>query len=268
MELIPNRRQETALTTTSQQPWALAIREQYGALPAFAARFTPKVQKYCAQNMVKAVENNLPTFGRIVSTYGEEGIGAIVATHMTDAILRMGEDRDVDPYDVQFIASAICESERFKTLRFTTVLGFFHLLKCGEFDIYGKVTPRKILEAFRKYAITAQAKENRIAYEKDCREYEAKRKREAAEAISWQEYAAGKGIPDASLMDFIDRQAREAKARRDFWKTFADVIFTLVSVCAFIADWQKHEKNSPRKARTGANFDAGTQDGQFTTPSG
>lgn len=209
MELTPSRRDTTALTTISQEPWALAIREEYGSLPAFAARFTPQVQKYCAQNMVKAVENNLPTFGRIVSTYGEEGIGAIVATHMTDAILRMGEDRDVDPYDVQFIASAICESERFKTLRFTTVLGFFHLLKCGEFDIYGKVTPRKILEAFRKYAITAQAKENRIAYEKACREKEAERERDRQEAISWEQYAASKGLPDASLMDYAIRVIQE-----------------------------------------------------------
>lgn len=211
MELTPSRRDTTALTTISQEPWALAIREEYGSLPAFAARFTPQVQKYCAQNMVKAVENNLPTFGRIVSTYGEEGIGAIVATHMTDAILRMGEDRDVDPYDVQFIASAICESERFKTLRFTTVLGFFHLLKCGEFDIYGKVTPRKILEAFRKYAIEAQAKENRIAYEKACREKEAEMERHRQEAISWKQHAASKGLPDASLMDYAIRVIQEGE---------------------------------------------------------
>lgn len=211
MELTPSRRDTTALTTISQEPWALAIREEYGSLPAFAARFTPQVQKYCAQNMVKAVENNLPTFGRIVSTYGEEGIGAIVATHMTDAILRMGEDRDVDPYDVQFIASAICESERFKTLRFTTVLGFFHLLKCGEFDIYGKVTPRKILEAFRKYAIEAQAQENRLAYEKACREKEAEMERDRQEAISWEQYAASKGLPDASLMDYAIRVIQEGK---------------------------------------------------------
>lgn len=255
MEFMPSRRQETALTTTSQEPWALAIREQYGQLPAFAARFTPKVQKYCAQNMVKAVENNLPSFGRIVSTYGEEGISAIVATHMTDAILRMGEDRDVDPYDVQFIASAICESERFKTLRFTTVLGFFHLLKCGEFDIYGKVTPRKILEAFRKYAIEAQAKENRIAYEKECREQEAERDRSRANAVSWEEFAASKGIPDASFMAYAARMAREEQARKDFWKNFADMLYTLVSIIAFIADWQQRDKKAAQKARNAPNFD-------------
>lgn len=262
MELTPSRRdQTTALTTISQEPWALAIREQYGALPAFAARFTPQVQKYCARNMVKAVEENLPTFGRIVATYGEEGVGAIVATHMTEAILRMGEDRDVDPYDVQFIASAICESDRFRTLRFTTVLGFFHLLKCGEFDIYGKVTPRKVLEAFRKYAVEAQAKENRIAYEKECREQQAERDRSRANAISWEEYAASKGIPDASFLEYSARMAREEQARRDFWKNLADLVYTLVSVIAFIADWQEREKKTATKARNAPNFDDKPQDG-------
>lgn len=255
MELIPSRRQETALTTISQEPWALAIREQYGNLPAFAARFTPKVQKYCAQNMVKAVENDLPSFGRIVSTYGEEGVAAIVATHITDAILRMGEDRDVDPYDVQFIASAICESSRFKTLRFTTVLGFFHLLKCGEFDIYGKVTPRKVLEAARKYAVDAQAQENRIAYEKDCREAAAERERAAAEAISWEDYAKKNGIPDADFASYMIRTGQEAAARRRFWKNLSDLIYTLCSIITFIADWQERQKKGARKAGNAPNFD-------------
>lgn len=258
MELIPSRRQETALTTTSQQPWALAIREQYGALPAFAARFTPKVQKYCAQNMVKAVEEDLPTFGRIVSTYGEEGVAAIVATHITDAILRMGEDRDVDSYDVQFIAGAICESERFKTLRFTTVLGFFHLLKCGEFDIYGKVTPRKVLEAARKYAIDAQAQENRIAYEKDCREADEERDRWAREAREqtgpnplkdWEAYAAERGLPDKDLISYINREAREYREARAFWSNLAELIARFRAIICFIAEWQRQQGGPPKKGR-------------------
>ena len=205
--------------------------------------------------MVKAVENNLPTFARIVATYGEEGVAALVGTHITDAILRMGEDRDVDPYDVQFIAEAICESDRFKTLKFTTVLGFFHLLKCGEFDIYGKVTPRKILEAFRKYAIDAQAKENRIAYEKACREEEEARERAAAEAISWEEFAAKNNLPDKSMLEWIQRGWREQAARENFWKNVADLVYTLSSVISFIASWKEDQEKAARKARNAPNFD-------------
>ncbi len=219
MEHLPSRRQETALTTTSQQPWAIAIRESYGNLPAFAERFAPKSQKFCARNMVKAVEQNLPTFGRIVATYGEEGIAAVVATHITDAILRMGEDRDVDPYDVQFIAEAIAESERFRTLKFTTVLGFFHLLKCGEFDIYGKVTPRKILEALRKYAIEAQAKENRIYYEmekeRERREAEEHDRLVASQRNGWEDFKKRNNLdPNLTIAEYNLNMQKEAVAAR------------------------------------------------------
>lgn len=261
MELINSNRNETGLAVVSQQPWAIQIRQDYGELPAFAQRFSPKVQKYCAQNMVKAVETNLPTFGRVVATYGEEGMAAIVATHITDAILRMGEDRDVDPYDVQFTASAICESDRFKTLRFTTVIGFFHLLKCGEFDIYGKITPRKILEAARKYAIEAQAKENRIAYEKENREARERRERDAANSTTWEQYAAAHGIEEKDWATYIQNQMKAEKARRDFWKNLAEVIYILVGVCVFIRDWQARQTNSPTTAANSPNFNDSTPDG-------
>ena len=251
MELIPSnrRRQETSLAVIKQEPWAVAIREKYGELPAFAAKFTPAVQKYCARNIAKAVEDDLPTFGRIVSTYGEKGIAGLINTHMTEAILRMGEDRDVDPADVQFISEAICESDRFRLLRLPSVFGFFHLLKCGEFDIYGKVTPRKILEAFRKYAIDQQARENRIAYEKEDREAREEATRHAASTISWEEYAARHGIPEEDWGTYAQRQAREYQERQRFWANVGDLIHRLTATMTFIADWQRQQKGPPKGTR-------------------
>lgn len=246
MELITSTRRTTELATTKQPAWALAIKADYGELPAFAAKFTPAVQKYCAQNMARAVEKNLPTFARIVGTYGEAGTAAIIGTHITDAILKMGEDRDVDPADVQFIAAAICESERFRLLRFTTVLGFFHLLKCGEFEIYGKVTPRKILEAFRKYAVEAQAKENRIAYELENAAYRIEREESRANSVSWEEYAASKGIHEKTFTDYLARQQRQHYAL----KTFAALIQTIISVLVFIANWEEDQRNRQKRTET------------------
>ena len=243
MELIPsNRRQETGLATRSQQPWAIAIRETYGELPAFTKKFTPAAQRYCAANTRKAVEDSLPTFGRIVATYGEKGIASIINTHITEAIARMGEDRDVDPYDVQFIAEAICESDRFKTLRFPSIFGFFHLLKCGEFDIYGKVTPRKILEAFRKYAIDQQARENRMAYEKECREAEEERERSRAAAVKWEDYAAAHNLPDKDWASYVIRSAKEYQERQALWSNLAGALRTLIGVITFIATWKEQQK--------------------------
>lgn len=255
MELIQsNKRQETGLARRNEQPWAVAIRETYGELPAFAAKFSPAVQKYCAHNIAKAVEDDLPTFGRLIATYGEKGMAGLISTHMTEAILRMGEDRDADPYDVQFISEAICESDRFRTLRFPSIFGFFHLLKCGEFDIYGKVTPRKILEAFRKYAIEQQAKENRLAYEKECREADEERDRWAREAREqsgpsplqdWEAWAAQHGIQDKDWVSYINREAREHRERQAFWKNLADLIARFRSIMVFIAEWQNQQKTPP-----------------------
>ncbi len=166
MEFLPsNRRPDNSGELVKTDPRAVAIRTQYGDLPQFCKSFGVSAQRYCAHNVETAIRKGVPTFASIVRAYGENGVAGLIGIHITDAILRMGEDREVDEYDVDFIAHAICESERFRLLSMASILRFFHLLKCGEFDIYGKVTPRKILEAFRKYAIDQQAKENRIAYE-------------------------------------------------------------------------------------------------------
>lgn len=249
MELIRTNR-DTQLTTARQEPWALAIREQYGDLPTFAAKFSIQQQKYCARNMVKAVENNLPTLARIIGTYGEEGVSGIINTHITDAILRMGEDRDVDPADVQFIAEAICEGDRFRILRWPTILGFFHLLKCGEFDIYGKVTPRKVLEAFRKYAIDAKAKENRIAYEKEQRDRREEERRHDEQIRREREARARKGLPPlpadpvaAALADCEKEQERKKAPA-----LLAEALRQLIFIIEVIDDWKR--KNGPGRPQT------------------
>ena len=247
MELIKSNR-NTGLVKVSHEPWALAIRTQYGELPDFVTKFSTKVQRYCAQNMVKAVEDDLPTFGRIIATYGQEGIAGLINTHLTEAVVMMGEDRDVDPYDVQFIASAIVESERFRLLRFPTVLGFFHLLKCGEFDIYGKVTPRKVLEAFRKYAVTAQEKENRIAYEKEQRDRREEWDRHAALCQREREARIKKGLPPLPadpVAAAIAQGAKEYQASKAP-EILAEALRTLIFIIETIIDWKR--RNSPRDA--------------------
>ena len=136
MELLPsNRRPDTSGALTKADPKALAISQQYGDLPQLCKTFGVPAQRYCAQNIEKAIRSGVPTFALVVRTYGDDGVAGLIGTHITDAILRMGEDRDVDEYDVDFIAHAICESERFWLLSMASILRFFHLLKCGEFDI-------------------------------------------------------------------------------------------------------------------------------------
>lgn len=248
MELLPsNRRPDNSGALTQADPKALAIRQQYGDLPQLCNTFGVSAQRYCAQNVEKAIRNKIPIFASIVRTYGEDGVAGLIGVHITDAILRMGEDRDVDEYDVDFIAHAICESERFRLLSMASILRFFHLLKCGEFDIYGKVTPRKILEAFRKYAIEQQAKENRIAYEIE-KERKAKEDEEARKnSISWEDWAESQGIdPAGGFAAYFARKCAEAREARNPKKSagelFVEFITQLSSIISFIDEIMRIKK--------------------------
>lgn len=247
MELLPsNRRPDNSGALVQGDPHALAVRQQYGDLPQLCKTFGTSAQRYCAQNVEKAIRGGVPTFAAIVRTYGEDGVAGLIGVHITEAILRMGEDQDVDEYDVDFIAHAICESERFRLLSMASILRFFHLLKCGEFDIYGKVTPRKILEAFRKYAIEQQARENRIAYEIE-KEKKAQTDEEARRnAVSWEEWAASQGIdPKISFTQYFAQRMAEGRREREealkpkksAMELFADVLAQLISVLSFVDEY-------------------------------
>ena len=244
MELTTARRDLSHMSVGDGKSWALAIRQRYGDLQSFAMRFPPAVQAVCASNTKRAVENDVATFGRIVATYGEREMAGLISTHIADAIIFMGEEGDVDPNDIRFTAESICSGERFRTLRFPSIFGFFHLLKTGEFDIYGKVTPRKILEAFRKYAERQQAKEDRFAYEKQCREEEAERKARSAGAVSWKEYATLRGIKDRDYMSYAARTAREYRDAKSGVMVFLECVKSLTDILSFVSDLMQIKKIS------------------------
>lgn len=230
------------LVPTTADSRAIAIRQQYGDMAQLCKTFSVDAQRYCALNVEKAIRNGVPTFVSIVNTYGEDGVAALIGGHITDAIVRMGEERDIDPYDVDFISRAICESERFRLLSMASILRFFHLLKCGEFDIYGKVTPRKILEAFRKYAVEQQAKENRIAYEIEQERMHREQEEARKNAVSWEQFCENKGIDlkkYPTMMAYFHLKAAEEKAKAELPRLIAELIQTFVSVITFIDGYLK-----------------------------
>ncbi len=247
MEFSLSNRQDNTGALVKTDPCALAVRNKYGDLPQFCQKFGVTAQRFCAHNVEKAIRNGVPIFASIVRTYGEDGVAGLIGVHITDAILRMGEDREVDEYDVDFIAHAICESERFRLLSMASILRFFHLLKCGEFDIYGKVTPRKILEAFRKYAIEQQAKENCIAYEIEREQMEREREEARKNAVPWEVWAANNGIdPSLSFIDYFAKRRQEAREARKPRKTaaelFVEFITRFIQIISFIDEIMRIKK--------------------------
>lgn len=253
MEILPsNRRPDNSGALAKTDPRALAVRQQYGDLPQLCQTFGISAQRYCARNVEKAVREGVPTFALIVRTYGEDGVAGLIGLHITEAILRMGEDQDVDEYDVDFIAHAICESERFRPLSMASILRFFHLLKCGEFDIYGKVTSRKVLEAFRKYAIDQQARENRIAYEMEHERQEREREESRRNAVPWEVWAESQGIdPSLGFHGWMAQKFREAheahKPKKSAAELFIEAVTTLIQILTFIDEYMKSEKKNKLK---------------------
>ena len=249
--LPSNRRPDNSGALAKTDPRAVAVRRQYGDILQFSKTFGVTAQRYCARNVEKAVRSGVPTFAVIVRTYGEDGVAGLIGLHITEAILRMGEDQDVDEYDVDFIAHAICESERFRLLSMASILRFFHLLKCGEFDIYGKVTPRKVLEAFRKYAIDQQAKENRIAYEMEKERQEQEREEARRNAVPWEVWAESQGIdPSIGFQGWLAqkfKETKEAGQRKSLAILFIEAMTTLIQVITFIDEYMKSEKKTKPK---------------------
>lgn len=210
MDLIPTNRDSSLIRTKQLPAWAQAIRERYGSPAMLPAIFAPKHQHYCATNMRTAIERGVPTLGQIVTAYSLDAATTLMETHIVDAVLRMGEDRDVDSADARCMAQAICESERFRLLRLSTLIGFFYLLRVGEFEIYGRLTPRKVLETMRKWSESAsRAEEQTIAAIEHDRE-EAQRRAHDKSAISWSEYATSRGIADDTFQDYFARKCRES----------------------------------------------------------
>lgn len=252
MEYLPsNRRPDNSGALQKMPPYAIAVRKQYGDIMQFCNTFGVSAQRYCARNVEKAVRSGVPTFAVIVKTYGEDGVAGLIGLHITEAILRMGEDQDVDEYDVDFIAHAICESERFRLLSMASILRFFHLLKCGEFDIYGKVTPRKILEAFRKYAVEQQAKENRIAYEMEKERQDREREESRRNAVPWEVWAESQGIDTSLGFDAwkakLWKDAQEArKPKKSAAELFIEAMTDLIRVVTFIEDYMGDKNTKPK----------------------
>lgn len=252
MEFLPSNRPDNSGALEKADPRALAVRQQYGDLTKFCNTFGVSAQRYCARNVEKAIREGVPTFFSIVRAYGEDGVAGLIGIHITEAILRMGEDQDVDEYDVDFIAHAICESERFRPLSMASILRFFHLLKCGEFDIYGKVTPRKILEAFRKYAIDQQARENRIAYEIEKEQQEREREEHRKNAVPWEVWAKSQGIdPKIGVSGWLLQKKAAAEEARKPKKTalelFVETVDTFVQIITFIHEYKEYENKNKDK---------------------
>lgn len=203
MELINNR--STLPTIRHSNPLAIAVADKYGPAENFIRKFNPDKAGYCARHLPEAIANDCPSLVVASVAYGEQVTTALLATHITVAIVRMGEEAQITADDVRFIAEGILGNEKARLLTMASVLAFFYRMACGEFKIYGKLTPRTFLEAFNEYAEKALATERQLKAEvAKSRERQAQQEHDAI-AITYDEYKRLCGIDDDNPLEHYER---------------------------------------------------------------
>jgi hypothetical protein len=194
MELINNR--STLPTIRHSNPLAIAVADKYGPAENFIRKFNPDKAGYCARHLPEAIANDCPTMVVAAMAYGEPSITALLITHISATVVRMGEEMQMTPEDVRFIAEGILGNEKARLLTMASVLAFFYRMACGEFKIYGKLTPRTFLEAFNEYAEKALATERQLKAEAaKLKERQAQQEHDAV-AITFNEWISLRGYGD------------------------------------------------------------------------
>lgn len=203
MELINNR--STLPTIRLSNPLAIAVADKYGPAENFIRKFNPDKAGYCARHLPEAIANDCPSLVVASIAYGEQVTTALLATHITVAIVRMGEEAQMTADDVRFIAEGILGNEKARLLTMASVLAFFYRMACGEFKIYGKLTPRTFLEAFSEYAEKALATERQLKAEvAKLKERQAQQEHDAI-AMTYDEYKQLCGIDDDNPLEHYER---------------------------------------------------------------
>lgn len=202
MQLISNKK---TTSTNKRQPtpfWVPVIKKEFGDFGGFAGKFRPsfEVQNFCALNTRRAIAmgDSMPSLRRAVVAYGRRQIAQLLNSHLVAVVTSLGEHEKLNSSDMLAVANAIIDNHKFSSLKFSSVLGFFHSLRIGVHKIFGEVSPRKILEVYNSYASEAMEKEykERLSLEKEqeAREYEAS----VRKAVSWPERARRLGLPEGT----------------------------------------------------------------------
>jgi uncharacterized protein YnzC (UPF0291/DUF896 family) len=110
------------------------------------------VRTFGKASMTDVIRSKLPTLGRLIENYGAEKTENVIAVLLKEASGYFG---DAMP-DGQALEVATEITVRYKWLKMEDVFVAMNELK--EQNIYGKLTPNKILNAINKYS------ENRLNY--------------------------------------------------------------------------------------------------------
>lgn len=195
MKLINYTKKEVV----ANERWAIAIKNRFGDAQSLLMKLNPDVQEYCSDRLrLLCADDTMPTLVRVSIVYGNKVSETLLNTHLTEAIITMGE-KNVEADEIKLIARTIRADENLRTLNVAMILHFFKRLKSGQFKIFGAVTPRKIMECMQAFSAEAKELEHSFRLQAEKEQREAERREHEKVAISLSEYAKKNNINPADL---------------------------------------------------------------------
>lgn len=197
MKLI-TQQQSQAICTTN--PRSVEVKEAFGTQKQVAVMLSPQNFRNFPCNYSVAL---------MLGTYGRETLADIIRLHVANAILTLGNDR-ADPAMALTVAEAIvdCPERHVRLLTMTNLLHFFTALMQGTLNVYG-VTHLSIMQAFQQYANDAFNRQQLLEEQRRSDERERAYEQHSRTAVTWQQYAASKGLePDTNPLDYVRNQQK------------------------------------------------------------
>lgn len=189
------RTMPVAVTPTDKR--CMAIYDRYGNFVQFTARWCPANLSAIANNVSKSVE--VPSLVMLMRTYGTDQMINNLLLFLV-GVAKMLKLDNVNFEDLATIARLITENPKLRTLNYAYLVTFFAKVEQGEFNIYSS-KPHQVMRAFQEYAVQA-AQQQSLMMEEHARHCEMKKDRET-EKLSWEEFAAKRGIVDSNPIEDI-----------------------------------------------------------------
>lgn len=208
---LTNTRYEKPLAVARPDDPAAQTLVRFGEWPSFERAFGAENMPMVYAGADNAVRRGAPTMGLAIRTYGADNMTAMVMRLLGAALVRMGEEGTMDDREIQYTAESVCMVGAARLLNVASVVSFFMELTLGAFEIYGKLSARKIMEAFAKYARKRREEEIKLIDDERARRELLEAEEHARTAISWEAFAAQQGIKDKSLNAWLMRTLAEER---------------------------------------------------------
>ena len=197
MKLITSSKRDAGIVPhTPDDPRCVALKQRYGDAVQMSLTWSPQRRSVIAANASRS--ENAPSLVLMMRAYGVEHMHALMAAHVTAAIVNAGLADKFAGDDYQRIAAGILNNEDARTLNMAYLLRFFQQFSDGVFEMYG-YTPHSVLRVFNTYIKDALFEQRKMMQDAERDRAAEEYRRHAAESVTWSQFCQQKGIDENEI---------------------------------------------------------------------